>query len=1243
MKNRFMKLTLTLAFMLLTSGITMTQTRSLLIKKSSRSPLNQPEENIQFIESREGQATTFMATRDGKIHTCDIDLTEEMDIIEEFKEEPFFIQQKKNSGSFKTMSVSSFMDRFDQFTNDLSQIQQKSSQLMKTASKPFELKRKFYKTFFGINLTVPRAALYDIQHLSYVKKIHLNKKLKAVLNESLPLIRADEVRSIYGTEGDSIVIGIIDTGIDYNHPALGGGFGPGYKVIGGYDIINNDNDPMDDYGHGTHVAGIVAADNEVIKGVAPKALLMAFKVLDWDGWGTEESVIAGIERAVDPNDDGDFSDMVDIANMSLSGPGNPDDAVSTAVDQAVELGVIFCVAASNEGEFGYNTIGSPGTARRAITVGATDKQDNIASFSSRGPNKIIYSIKPEIVAPGVDIYSTELYNEYQHHGGTSMAAPHAAGVCALLKAIHPDWTPEEIKSALMTTAIDIDQDAMIQGAGRIDALSAARVTAFASPAHLSFGIDDLNQTIWTVSDTVVITNQAAAAQDFSISFDPFIAGVNITADPASFSLNPQESQSVVFSLAVDNEIVPYPEEGSFGYDGDIFIQGTQDTLHLPWAFVEHSKVIITFDQPEVRFYMSNDKLYITSMEASWIDSYTAEFLLDPGIYDLFAYIASDIYTKKFVIKEQISIEKFLDLNVTFNDANHQINLAGVDKDGELLAAYTKDRLINFLFLYPENSSIVCHQFYKFENYVSFVSDISARFKCRAFESVFNGSEGYILQHPVIDSVFSDITLSNNPADYKKVDVEIQYPENSSRQKIHGWLSQPLFYPVSSGITMYLDFSWGWGYDVNSLNWQGTLYLTLDIDPFYWEPNVNQSFWAQIELSASTDKSRGGYDYWHGPIPWDFHDWIKTRPFKVIGDSIGNFDYEKRYRKGITHLVPDGGKLAFSAKPVYPDLGTSNFSSQIVVYLPEAETMAGALNERLSSDRRFTSWTIYDPEDNIKDSGDFMDLDNLQFYSRNLSPACYRLEIKNNDYYFKGVQGTATGNYWCDLTKIDRDPPIISSLQIRNSNGIPTYQLEYEESASLRFSAYDYLSRIDSICVCYKKFNTDSWFPLDVEKVSEGPSNYGILYSINLSDLTAEDSSAYGIKIHIEDQSGNAAEWILDPAIKVGNFNIPTIVTDNQEQALIPQKFALLQNYPNPFNPSTTMSFALPKRERVKIKIYDILGREIRTLVNKTMQAGIKKVEWDGRDNKGNPVPTGIYFYKLEAGDFTDIKKMLMIK
>ncbi len=332
---------------------------------------------------------------------------------------------------------------------------------------------------------------------------------------------------------------------------------------------------------------------------------MAFKVINAAGEFRGSDIIAAIERAVDPNQDGDFSDMVDVVNIGLgSSPGSPDDARSTAVDNAVALGVVFCISAGNRGNGGeFYTIGSPGMARSAITVGASRKDDTIATFSSRGPNIKIFSIKPEVVAPGVNIVSSYPNGQYAALSGTSMSAPHVAGVAALLRALHPGWTPAQIKSALMTTAIDLNQEVMVQGAGRIDAFKAAQVQTFAIPSHASFGFVDDSQAQWDESLTISIMNEASGPQSFQIGFDGIRSGIQLAAQPPDFSINPGESQDVIVSLSVNtNTIANRPLGTSQSYGGTVAFLGTTDTLRIPWAFVKALKLRLTFDERMLSFW-----------------------------------------------------------------------------------------------------------------------------------------------------------------------------------------------------------------------------------------------------------------------------------------------------------------------------------------------------------------------------------------------------------------------------------------------------------------------------------------------------------------------------------------------------------------------------------------------------------------------------------------------------------------
>lgn len=264
------------------------------------------------------------------------------------------------------------------------------------------------------------------------------------------------------------------------------------KVVAGYDFINNDPDPLDDHSHGTHVAAIVAG-NGALKGVAPDAQLIAYKVLDSNGSGYISDIIKAIEAAVQTRLDSQPENDIDVINLSLgidcrgdyggyTSSCGPDDLLSKAIDNAVEVGLIAVVAAGNSGWQGEGSIASPGTARRAITVGAVNKNKQLWLGSSRGPivwgSEIIR--KPDVVAPGVSICGAQYNDCLGHHclgfnhvkkNGTSMAAPHVTGAAALIRQLYPDWSVEEIKWLIKNGARDLGDDENKQGSGLVDVMA----------------------------------------------------------------------------------------------------------------------------------------------------------------------------------------------------------------------------------------------------------------------------------------------------------------------------------------------------------------------------------------------------------------------------------------------------------------------------------------------------------------------------------------------------------------------------------------------------------------------------------------------------------------------------------------------------------------------------------------------------------------------------------------------------
>ncbi len=252
------------------------------------------------------------------------------------------------------------------------------------------------------------------------------------------------------TAGGGVKVAVIDTGIDYTHPDLA----PNYK--GGYNAVDPSAPPLDDQGHGTHVAGTIAAvkDGSGVAGVAPAAHLYGVKVLDKNGSGQYSWIIAGIEWAVE--------NRMDVINMSLGG-GSGNEALRQVMIKAGEAGVTVVCAAGNDG----GAVNYPAKYPQAIAVSASDSSDRIASFSSRGP-------EIAVIAPGVGVYSTRKGGGHVSLSGTSMASPHVAGLAAI--AIGAGYKgPEEVRLALEVSASRLPSlGAEEQGSGLVDAFLLVR-------------------------------------------------------------------------------------------------------------------------------------------------------------------------------------------------------------------------------------------------------------------------------------------------------------------------------------------------------------------------------------------------------------------------------------------------------------------------------------------------------------------------------------------------------------------------------------------------------------------------------------------------------------------------------------------------------------------------------------------------------------------------------------------------
>ncbi|MEU0334741.1 S8 family peptidase [Streptomyces sp. NPDC006193] len=403
-----------------------------------------------------------------------------------------------------------------------------------------------------------------------IAHVWLDGVRRATLDKSVPQIGAPTAWKA-GYTGKGVKVAVLDSGVDANHPDLKG------QVVAAKNFTAT-GDTADHVGHGTHVASIVAGTGAKsggkYRGVAPDAKIVNGKVLDDSGFGDDSGILAGMEWAV--------SQGASVINLSLGGYDTPEiDPLEAAVDKlSADKGVLFAIAAGNEGP---QSIGSPGSADAALTVGAVDKKDKLADFSSTGPRTGDGAIKPDVTAPGVDITAAaaegSLIGEevgekpagYLTISGTSMATPHVAGAAAILKQEHPDWGHAELKGALTGSAKGGAYTPFQQGTGRIQVDRAIKQTVVADPVSVSFGVQQ-----WPHTDDKPVTKQITYRN---------LGDKAVTLTLTSTATDPKgaAAPSGFFRLGAAKVTVPAHGRAAVGLTVDTKLGGTRDGAYSAYV------------------------------------------------------------------------------------------------------------------------------------------------------------------------------------------------------------------------------------------------------------------------------------------------------------------------------------------------------------------------------------------------------------------------------------------------------------------------------------------------------------------------------------------------------------------------------------------------------------------------------------------------------------------------------------
>jgi hypothetical protein len=973
------------------------------------------------------------------------------------------------------------------------------------------IRHRFRHVYFGASVEASPADAALIRALPYVKAIHRVERFEATAAPRATAAWRKASLVAPSQNGEGITVAILDTGIDYRHVALGGGLGPSFKVVGGWDFVNDDADPMDDQGHGTHVAGIVAGSSAEVRGVAPSAKLVAFKVLGATGSGTSDDIVAAVDRTVDLNGDGFPGDIAHVANMSLGNTfGAPGDPVITAVENAIAAGVVFCVAAGNSSD--YWTVGSPGSAPSAITVGASDSGGALAPFSSKGPGRGSYSIKPEILAPGVQITSARVGGGVLIASGTSMASPYVAGVAAIIRSLRPGWTPEQVKSAIVNTAAATTYEVMEAGAGTVDRAAATTTVITTEPATLGFGLFDLFSSEWTPERSFTVTNHGPSRIDMTLTSSGGSPGFRLDVTPATVSLGAGETRDITVKLTATNDDIAFPEVKSFSYGGTIDIAAGGGATRVPWAFLKAARATFSLGSSRPAVTATSGQTFFSAIP-NGIGS-EVEVLLRPGLYDFLIYTDDDSPSSSSamaILREQEPIEREHRFNLEVRHAPHLLTFGATDQEGVPLSARPRELMVKAYdsrvrILYPAGSALTSADLSAFGITQIRLSTMSDRFTIMAGEGYADAENGhvYVVQHRPLRGLLSSTTLSRT-GDLVSREVRLLFPSDSPANRVVlGTRSQERF-----GGGYRWRASGGAAAEVNGDVWQGRAWITEDVDArFSYAPFISGM----------------------NPFPW-----IDVPALHASGGRVAAYDFLNP--TPLTFSSSAGQALLFGEGPVRLQLSH-------IVFGERFEGFLGALgphDERRGQDvENLPEYTIYDGAGSIVAAGQFF---GSSFGVTIPATGIQKVEVRQGAFPAGGTRGKATLTHTIDTRRADSMPPVITALRLEDESGSSSKVLyrgrlllgiadvhftpeatEYDNTAGRELRAF------------VRRSGTSTWTPLPLQELglSVAPpaeSGYAPIGAMFRADLTPLGTGQFDLKLISRDSSGNGVEYVLEPAFR----------------------------------------------------------------------------------------------------------------
>lgn len=1115
----------------------------------------------------------------------------------------------------------------------------------------------------------------------------------------LPQIKAEAAWDI--AKGDSnIIIGIVDTGVDWDHPDLASiiwrnpneaengsdsdnnGFvddirgwdfvtGQGGSAAEGEDGDRRDNDPMDFNGHGTHCSGLAAGATNNATGIASISwgcrimpLRVGYENSSGDGVGFSSWMAEAFVYATDNG--------ASVVSLSFENGGQ---VIRDAARYAHKNGVVVVTSAGNgdneEKGGGINNLPF------VVKVAAVDRNDNKAWYSTYG-DWITVSAPGGNHRPG--LYSTYFNDRYFYASGTSMASPLTAGLVGLVKSFHPDWTPSRLIFQVVDTADDIDNKNPAypgkMGTGRINALRALTETVTAVPKMklLSYsvldqvtgngnGVVDIGE---TVQIAVNLQNSWATGYNIVVALEVDDWAVKVTKGSANFGtvygiedidqMNNTSNADDPFEMKIDSLALPHRVKAKIVISGD---EGYRQEYAFTMAV---NPSILYVDDAEIDI----SSYYIRALDnlgysfERWSHQYK-------GVPINLTDYSTVIWNCEWTFPSLDATDRLVIQNYLNNGGS--LFLSGQDIGWDLCEPITGD----------ENeytrSSGASKTFYENYLHTEYLLD----------DSEYSSLEG-VAGDPISENLHFDVEQPNRAADEQFPDeinpfnggISIfDYPNNNSGAvRFAG--DYRVVYLAFGGYEAIMDSAARQILMTRTLNWLNG--LSVFHTPLDDTENTTADYEVQAVIKSSVKPIKKAELYWDedGELPLahkitmeaiddtTYQAYIPAQSggkimYTIFAQNEAGFynSYEfNSFRVGqdqipptITNVSPVPNTLdrfgPWSCQLQITDNMSIDTSAVWLYYGQKEQTLDSLKMNRLTG-------SIFLAE--IPASADYGDT--LVYYAKARDVAAspnyteseqYEFVIGFDDFEDQTLRSWINENGWgSDSTKAHSGVFAATESPYRN--------LGPSENAALQLKAPLDLSASENTLLTFWQqysFHRNNAYGYFEASVDSGQT-WDVLHQVTGIRRTwgqvvlslNEYAGNPHLLIRFRTESSSAANdrflgWLIDDVqIRTG---IPQAISSGNGSVEIPDNFVLLQNYPNPFNPATKISFGLPKAAHISLKIYNLLGREVKTLVDSKQPAGHQQVVWDGTNNAGLLLSSGIYFYQLKTESFLQTRKMMWMK